>query len=54
LLRIQKRHGAPRARVEGCRVKSPVLALHGHDVPSIRAADAAAPLSCSSPHRGKA
>ena len=52
LLRIQKHHRALRTSVEGCGVKRAVLALHAHDVPTVKAANAAAPLSCRSPHLG--
>src|SRR6516162_11626674 len=54
LFRIQHHDRAAGAGVEGCSVKSPVLALHGDDVPAFKAADAAAPLSGCPPHRAEA
>ena len=54
LLRIQNHRGAMRASVEGCGVKSAVFSLHGHDEPTVQAADAAAPLAGAPPHGVKA
>ena len=50
LLRVEKHHRAARAGVEGGGVQRPVLALHSHGVPAIKAADAAPPLPGRSPH----
>lgn len=44
LLRVQKHHGASRAGIEGRGVERSVPALHRHDVPALKAADATAPL----------
>src|SRR5215472_2462422 len=54
LLRVQKHDRALRAGVEGCGVKGTVLALHGHDMPTIKTTDSAAPLSGCSSHRSEA